>query len=166
MAWNLKQVRPDWQMLSNTAEIGPFRGKEDMGKIPHMRNNSQPRVLVVDDEALIRWTLNESLRERGYHVTEAGDGRGALAAIARAPDPFDVIVLDFRLPDSADLRLLERVRGMTPTAQVILMTAHNSSELTQGAEALGAYRVVSKPFEVESIAALVKQASDESPKGG
>jgi DNA-binding NtrC family response regulator len=98
------------------------------------------------------------LGERGYTVTEAGDGRMAVAAIENATKPFDVVLLDYRLPDSADLRLLEKVRRLAPTSQVIMITAHNSPELAQGAAALGAYRVISKPFEVESLAALVKQA--------
>jgi DNA-binding NtrC family response regulator len=126
-----------------------------------MEKKSAPSVLVVDDEALIRWSLAEMLGERGYTVTEAGDGRMAVAAIENAEEPFDVVLLDYRLPDSADLRLLEKVRHLAPTSQVIMITAHNSPELAQGAVALGAYRVISKPFEVESLAALVKQAQTD-----
>ena len=131
--------------------------------IAHMSKNFPPTVLVVDDEALIRWSLVEMLRDRGYTVTEAENGRSALAAIAAVGSPFDVVLLDYRLPDSADLRLLEKVRNLAPTSQVIMITAHTSPELAQGAEALGAYRVVSKPFEVESLAALVNEAREESP---
>jgi two-component system, NtrC family, response regulator AtoC len=130
----------------------------DMRNIPDMPKNSPPTVLVVDDEPLIRWSLSEMLGERGYAVTEAGDGRMALEAIQSADEPFDVVLLDYRLPDSADLRLLERVRRLAPTSQVIMITAHNSPELAQGAAALGAYRIVSKPFEVENVAAIVNQA--------
>jgi two-component system response regulator AtoC len=129
-----------------------------MRNIPLMEKKSAPSVLVVDDEALIRWSLAEMLGDRGYSVTEAMDGRMAVAAIENAEEPFDVVLLDYRLPDSADLRLLEKVRHLAPTSQVIMITAHNSPELAQGAAALGAYRVISKPFEVESLAALVKQA--------
>ena len=127
-----------------------------------MQKKSAPSVLIVDDEALIRWTLAETLADRGYTITEAVDGRTAVAAIDGAHEPFDIVLLDFRLPDSADLRLLETVRHLTPTSQVILITAHNSPELAQGAAALGAYRVISKPFEVDSLAALVNQAREES----
>ena len=129
-----------------------------MGNITLMVKNSAPTVLVVDDEALIRWSLTEMLGERGYSVTEAGDARTALAAVENAADPFDVVLLDYRLPDSADLRLLEKIRRLAPTSQVIMITAHNSPELAQGAAALGAFRVISKPFEVESLAALVNEA--------
>jgi DNA-binding NtrC family response regulator len=120
--------------------------------------NSPRRVLIVDDEPLIRWSLSEMLAERGCRVTEAGDGRMALAAIEKAAEPFDVVLLDYRLPDSADLRLLERVRHVAPATRVIMMTAHNSPEVTMCATALGAYRVVGKPFEVETLAALVSEA--------
>lgn len=133
-----------------------------MRNIPLIQKKSAPTVLVVDDEALIRWSLTEMLGERGYEVTEAESARTALAAIGRAKEPFDVVLLDYRLPDSADLRLLEKVRHLTPSSQVIMITAHNSPELSQGAAALGAYCVISKPFEVESLAALVNEARHES----
>ena len=71
------------------------------------------------------------LGERGYVVTEAGDARMALAAIQQAAEPFDVVLLDYRLPDSADLRLLETVKRIAPTSQVIMITAHNSPELAR-----------------------------------
>jgi DNA-binding NtrC family response regulator len=132
--------------------------KDEVGNISTMLKKSAPRVLVVDDEALIRWSLAEMLGERGYVVTEADNARMALAAIQQAQEPFDVVLLDYRLPDSGDLRLLETVRRIAPTSQVIMITAHNSPEVAQGAAALGAYRVISKPFEVESLAALVNQA--------
>jgi len=136
----------------------------NMGNIPSPLKNFPPTVLVVDDEALIRWSLTEALGEQGYAVTEAGDARMAMAAVMEALVPFDVVLLDFRLPDSADLRLLENVRQLTPTSRVIMITAHNSPEIAQGAIALGAYRVISKPFEVDSLAALVKQAREDGSR--
>ena len=152
-------------MLTYPQHFQHFLGetKLDMGNIPVMTKKSARSVLVVDDEALIRWSLAEMLGERGYVVTEAGDARTAVAAIERAAEPFDIVLLDYRLPDSADLRLLEKVRRLAPTSQVIMITAHNSPELAQGAAALGAYRVVNKPFEVESLAALVNQAWSDRP---
>ena len=153
-------------MLTYLPRIRQFAGniETDMRNIPLMQKKSAPTVLVVDDEALIRWSLTEMLGERGYEVTEAGNARTAVAAIESAEEPFDVVLLDYRLPDSADLRLLEKVRHLAPSSQVIMITAHNSPELAQGAAALGAYRVISKPFEVESLAALVNQARTRSAR--
>src|SRR5687767_12285541 len=102
------------------------RGEADMGNIPLMLKNIPPTVLVVDDEALIRWSLTEMLGERGYIVTEAEDGQDALTAIGKAAEPFDVVLLDYRLPDSADLRLLTKIRTLSPASRIIMITAHNS----------------------------------------
>lgn len=128
---------------------------------PAMPKRIPPSVLVVDDEALIRWSLTEMLGERGYLVTEAGTAKKALTAIENAPEPFDVVLLDYRLPDSMDLRLLERVRDLTPTSQIIMISAHNSPELDRAASALGAYRVISKPFEADTLAALIGEAREK-----
>jgi DNA-binding NtrC family response regulator len=116
------------------------------------------RVLVVDDEPLIRWSVAETLTDRGYQVVETGDASGARSAVAADGGHFDVVLLDYRLPDSDDLGLLASIRRQSPDAQVIVMTAFGKPEVVRGALELGAYRVVSKPFEMEAIADLVAQA--------
>ncbi|MBZ5556263.1 MAG: response regulator [Acidobacteriia bacterium] len=118
------------------------------------------KVLVVDDEPLMRWSVAETLTDCGYEVIETGDGRGAKTAVgaASASHEFDVVLLDFRLPDSTDLSLLASIRKMSPHAQVILMTAFGTPEVVRGALDLGAFRVVSKPFEMDAVAELVAQA--------
>jgi DNA-binding NtrC family response regulator len=116
------------------------------------------RILVVDDEPLIRWSLAETLADRGYDVVEADSGRSAIDAIESAADCFEVVVLDLRLPDSNDLTLLATIRQLAPATQVIIMTAFGTQEVLDGAIELGAFRVVSKPFEVSEVALLVSQA--------
>jgi DNA-binding NtrC family response regulator len=129
-----------------------------------MPEKSRPlRILVVDDEPLIRWSLAETLSEPGYHVAEAADAEHAVQAVTAAPLPFDVILLDFRLPDSNDLTLLSRLRRLAPATQIILMTAYGTSDILQGALDLGAYRVIGKPFEMNEVASLVSQASASRP---
>jgi DNA-binding NtrC family response regulator len=116
------------------------------------------RVLVVDDEALIRWSVSETLNDCGHEVVECGDAHCARGAVRAAARPFDVIVLDLRLPDSDDLSLLSSLRKIAPDSRVILMTAYGSPEVVSGALDLGAFRVVSKPFEIDDIARLVEEA--------
>ena len=123
-------------------------------------NRAALRVLVVDDEPLIRWSLVETLTARGHVVTEAGDAAATRRAIANAAECPDVVLLDYRLPDSNDLGLLRAIRHDSPRTQVILMTAHGTPELIEGALELGAYRVVSKPFAVDELADLVVEAHD------
>jgi DNA-binding NtrC family response regulator len=116
------------------------------------------RVLVVDDEALIRWSLVQTLADTGHEAVEATDGRSAVRALSEAGTPFDVVLLDFRLPDSNDLTLLSKVRHLSPKTQVILMTAYGTPEVEKGAMDLGVFRVVGKPLEMTEVPALVSQA--------
>jgi DNA-binding NtrC family response regulator len=115
-------------------------------------------ILVVDDEALLRWSLAEVLRRSGHRVIEATSAHEALDAIGDTSSSIDVALLDHRLPDSADLRLLEEVRRRVPASAVVLMTADETPEMVQGALDLGAYCVLSKPFDMHTIASVVAEA--------
>lgn len=118
-------------------------------------------VLVVDDEPLILWSVSETLRQQGYAVVEARDARGALDAVAAAPSPFGVVVLDLRLPDCHDLSLLSRVHSMLVHAQIIVVTAHGTGELERAAQDLGAYCVMHKPFGMTELVEKVREASHD-----
>jgi DNA-binding NtrC family response regulator len=120
------------------------------------------RVLIVDDEPLIRWSMAETLSQEGHDVTEAGDARETLVRIADSPAP-DVVLLDFRLPDSNDLNLLATIRRTIPNSPVIMMTAYGTPDVVGGAVQLGAYRVLNKPVEMRDLAPLVQQAYASRP---
>lgn len=115
------------------------------------------RVLIVDDEALIRWALGETLAEQGFVIEEAASRKEALDRVG-AGNGFDVVLLDLRLPDSHDLQLLARLRALMPGTPIILMTAYATPETVASALDMGAFRVVNKPFEIAEIAALVQRA--------
>jgi DNA-binding NtrC family response regulator len=115
-------------------------------------------VLVVDDEALLRWSIAELLRRNGHTVIEATSANGARDEITRASAPIDVVMLDYRLPDSHDLRLLEEVRRRLPQSAVVLMTAFGTPEMVQDAMERGAYCVLRKPFDMYSVEGLVTEA--------
>jgi len=122
------------------------------------KNSPRLRVLVVDDEPLIRWSLAETLTDSGHSVSEAGDGEATVRLLTDADRPFDVVLLDYRLPDSNDLNLLATIRRIAPQSAVIMMTAFGTPDVAAGALQLGAYRIVSKPFEVHDMAELVVEA--------
>jgi two-component system response regulator AtoC len=123
-------------------------------------NSTVLRVLVVEDESLIRWSVSETLARAGHKVLEAGDAASAIRALAETPEPVDVVLLDFRLPDSNDLTLLSKIRRITPDSSVVLITAFGTPEVTKGALDLGAYRVMCKPLDMQDIGPLVLQAHD------
>jgi len=116
-------------------------------------------VLVVDDESLIRWSLKAAFQERGHSVTTAGAGNEALAALVQAVQPFDVILLDYRLPDRHDLTLLEDVRRLSPRSVVFMMTAFADECIRTQASAHGARLVIDKPFQVTAVVALAESAA-------
>jgi len=116
------------------------------------------RVLIVEDESLIRWSLAETLEHAACVVTEAADAASAIRAVKDSPAAFDVILLDYRLPDSDDLNLLATLRRLTPGTAVVLMTAFGSPEVTQGALQLGVCRILNKPFDMHDIASVVRDA--------
>ena len=120
------------------------------------------QILIVDDEPLIRWSMAETLAHVGHTVTEANDARETLRQLSMGPAP-DVILLDFRLPDSNDLRLLETIRRVVPTSQVVMMTAFGTPEVVDGAARLGAFRVISKPVEMLELDPLVQEAFASRP---
>jgi DNA-binding NtrC family response regulator len=121
------------------------------------------RVLVIDDEPLIRWWLVESLGERGYAVTEAGD---ACAAVRTMSDPgaeFDTVRLDFRLPDSNDLTLLTRLRSLAPQARFILMTAYGSRTMDRRSPRLTRARRLRTPVRAGPRPAAHRQSTQRRP---
>jgi len=114
-----------------------------------------PTILVVDDEPLIRYALNDRLTSDGYRVVEA---ETAAQAIAKSREGVDLVLLDYRLPDGDGLSVLKRIKERDPDALVILLTAHQSVELAVEAMKEGAYHYANKPFNLDEISILVKQA--------
>lgn len=123
-----------------------------------MEKSPTLRVLVVDDEPLIRWSLSETLTDGGHLVSEAGDGETAIRTLTSGAGSFDVVLLDYHLSDCNDLSLLSTIRRVAPETAVIMMTAYGTPEMSDGALRLGAFQVVLKPFEVYDMADLVLQA--------
>ena len=120
------------------------------------------RILVVEDETLIRWSIAETLAEEGHTVMEATSAATAVKAL-EDENAIDVVLLDYRLPDSNDLGLLANVRRLQPRSAVVIMTAYGTPEMTEGALALGAHCVVGKPFDMRALESLVVEAHDARP---
>lgn len=122
------------------------------------REDQSMHVLVVDDEPLIRWAIVETLTQAGHHVVEARDSGSALRALAEAQQRIDVVLLDLRLPDCANLTLLASIRRQSPSSAVVMMTAHATPELDAQARALGVHDVMAKPFDLNGCERLLRQA--------
>jgi two-component system response regulator PilR (NtrC family) len=121
------------------------------------------RVLVIEGESLIRWSITETLASAGHNVIGATDGTSAIVALRNAAEPIDAILLDLRLPDANDLTLLSTIRRLSPHSAVVLMTAVGTSEMIQEALNLGVYHVLHKPFEMQSLEPLLREACRNRP---
>jgi DNA-binding NtrC family response regulator len=115
------------------------------------RNDSRLRVLVVEDELLIRWAIRETLTDAGHSVVEAENAESAVRALANSVEPIDVVVLDYRLPDSTDLALLAAIRRLSPRTAVVLMTAYGTADVAKRALDLGAHQIMNKPFDLRDL---------------
>jgi DNA-binding NtrC family response regulator len=116
------------------------------------------RVLVIDDEPLIRWSCAETLAASGFPVIEGDSGEAALSVLADPNRGADVVLLDVILPDTPDLSLLAVLRRLVPAVPIILMTAFPTAELVAEAQRLGAFAVVEKPFDMNGLVPLVRRA--------
>ena len=114
------------------------------------------RILIVDDEDLIRWSLQQKLTNWGYRALEAPDGNTAIE-LAETESP-DLILLDIQLPDKNGLEVLRAVRETNPRVVVIIMTAYGVLEDAVEALRLGAYDFVSKPLNFEELKATIQNA--------
>jgi DNA-binding NtrC family response regulator len=117
---------------------------------------SHERVLVVDDEKLIRFTLRESLAEEGYVVHEASDVQEAKELFSR--HRIDCSILDHKLPDGDGFELLEIFKEQAPDVPVILMTAYSTIQKAVEAMRRGAFTYVNKPFETDEMVLSVRTA--------
>ena len=161
---SLEARNPIVAMLAETAllESGLQPDSQPaLRNIPLTRKKSADvGVLIVDDEALIRWSLAEMLSDQGYAVLEAGDGKSALAILRNPPCPVEVIILDYRLPDLNGLQLLAAIRGVSPHSRVVMMTAYGTPDVAAEAMRLGAVNFVDKPIEMRDVAGLVLRARE------
>ena len=118
--------------------------------------NADGRILIADDEDSLRWVLEKGFRSAGYQVTAVKDGTAALREVEAGP--FDLILLDIRMPGIDGLTLLSQLREKRPDALVVIMTAHGTMETAIAAMQQGAYDYLAKPFDIDEALLLTERA--------
>jgi two-component system response regulator PilR (NtrC family) len=119
----------------------------------------QAKILVVDDELSMREFLSILLEREGYSVSQAEHAEAALQQLD-AHD-FELIISDVNMPGLDGIRLLERIKSLSPDTAVLLITAFSTAEQAVEAMKLGAYDYIAKPFKVEEIKVLVRNALEK-----
>jgi DNA-binding NtrC family response regulator len=116
------------------------------------------RVLVVDDEEVIRDVLGTLLTREGYEVASAASAGEAIALFEN--EPYDVVLLDLMLPDRPGLDVLRDIRRRDPDAVVVIVTAYSSIEGAIEAMRQGAFHYIPKPFQNEEVLLTLRKGSE------
>jgi len=114
------------------------------------------KILVVDDERSMRELLAIVLRREGYEIVLAENGRTAVEALERGP--FDLLVSDIKMPDMSGVDVLRAAKRIDPDVIGIMITAFASTETAVEALRMGAYDYLSKPFDVDELKIVVRNA--------
>ncbi len=112
------------------------------------------RILIADDEYLIRWSLSQALSQQGHEVSSVENGKKAVEAIRT--ESFDFIITDLLMPELDGWKVLESARQALPQPRVIIITAHGSDGTRERAQEKGAWAYLEKPYVLDKIKELLK----------
>lgn len=121
-----------------------------------MRLSNAPRVLVVDDRVEMAEVIAEGLCDHGYDAFATSSGRDALQRLRT--DRIDALVTDISMPEVGGLDLLRASIELDPSRPVIVMTAYSTLEVAVEATTEGAYHYLAKPFRLDALYRIVRQA--------
>jgi DNA-binding NtrC family response regulator len=119
----------------------------------------RPRILVVDDEKVIRDMLADFLGMEGYVVRTAEDGTSALGELSRGH--FDLVLSDLKMPKMGGIALLEEIGKTAPDALTVIMTGFGTVETAIDAMKRGAYDYVLKPFKLDEVVHVVQRGIEK-----
>jgi two-component system, NtrC family, response regulator AtoC len=117
------------------------------------------RVLVVDDEKNLRELIVRELSRKGHEVDGVADGEAALARLREAP--YDVVILDMKMPRKEGIEVMRELQGFPEQPQVIVMTGHQDVGNAVEAMKLGAYDYLTKPTKIEELEILIGKAAEK-----
>lgn len=119
---------------------------------------SQPRILVVDDEAVIRQAVKRILEQENYEVVTATSGHTALEKVQN--DDFNVVISDLKMPGMGGMEVLKSIKILQPNVPVIIITGYATVETAVDAIKNGAFDYLPKPFNPQQVKQLVEKAID------
>jgi len=121
---------------------------------------AEARILIVDDEYLIRWTLQQNLEKEGYEVLLSETGEEALSKVeGEAPD---IVLLDIKLPGMDGYEVLEKILRIDRDIITIMITAYDDVERVVRAMKLGAFDYIAKPFDLNKVHLSIQKALEAS----
>lgn len=116
------------------------------------------RILVVDDDKLIRWSLKEIFTQEGYEVDTVATINDALNQATN--NPYNLIFADVEMGEETGIYMLREMRELQTVAKIIILSAYSRSQIEPFLGTLNIFSIIEKPFNTEQIKALAKEALD------
>lgn len=117
-------------------------------------------ILVVDDEKLVRWSIQKSMGRKECKVVSASNGAEAIEKIEQ--EHFDLIITDLVMPGFNGIEVARRARELQPEAKIVMMTAYGSVLDKEEAEAAGVSTFINKPFMINEVRSVVSKLLSEN----
>ena len=130
----------------------------------HLNLNKKIKILIIDDEELICWSLKKIFEKEEYSVNCVHTGDDALRKLNE--NRYDIVITDLKLPDIKGLDIVKKIKEMAVDTVVIVMSSYFSEPVVDDVMKHGAFRCVNKPFEINDIISDVKDAMEIKEKGG
>ncbi|GAB4390733.1 MAG: hypothetical protein Kow0025_24760 [Thermodesulfovibrionales bacterium] len=122
--------------------------------------DDKKRVLVIDDEEIVRISCRRALSPEGFEVDVAEDGLQGLSLLRDRG--YDVVLTDLKMPNMDGMEVLEHIKDVRPEAKVIVITGYSTVETAVKAIKMGAFNYVEKPFTPDALVQAVREALDDS----
>ncbi len=119
-------------------------------------STGEPVILIIDDDAEIRYSLTRVLSSRKWRVAEAASGEQGIAVVKS--DPPDLIFLDLRMGGMSGIETLQHIRSANPKQMVVLMTAFGTAQTAIEAMKYGAFDYIMKPFDSQKVLTIAETA--------
>ncbi len=117
---------------------------------------SKGRILVIDDESIVRMSCNRALSPEGYEVVSAQNGSEGLKILEEGQ--FDIVLTDLKMPDIDGIEVLRKIKEKWPETEVIIITGYQTVDTAVKSIKLGAFDYVEKPFTPDTLIAAVSDA--------
>ncbi|RJQ22192.1 MAG: sigma-54-dependent Fis family transcriptional regulator [Nitrospiraceae bacterium] len=113
------------------------------------------KILIIDDEAIVRTSCDRTLGPEGYTVKMAASGKDGIEFLEK--EPFGLVLLDLKMPDMDGLEVLSKINSNWPDTKVVMITGYSTVETAVQALRMGAYNFIEKPFTPDTLLAAVTE---------
>lgn len=118
------------------------------------------KILVIDDEAIVRTSCDRTLTPEGYDIKLATSGKEGIELMEK--EPFSLVLLDLKMPDMDGIEVLGKINKTWPETKVVMITGYSTVDTAVQSLRLGAYNFIEKPFTPDTLLNAVKEVFQKS----